>query len=61
MLKSGDSEGELCHWVEVAWASIDEFLDEFRNFGTGGPLGGEIADLLLAGNLTSQEEPEKTF
>lgn len=61
VLKSGDSEGELCHWVEVAWASVDEFLDEFGNFGTGGPLGGEVADLLLAGNLTSQEEPEKAF
>ena len=61
MFESIDGNGELCHWVEVAWASVDEFLDEFGNFGTGGPLGGEVADLLLAGNFTSQEEPEKTF
>ena len=60
MLESSDSEGELCHWVEVTWAAVDELLDEFGDFGTGGPLGGEVADLLLARNFTGQEKPEKT-
>ena len=61
MLESSDSKGELCHWMEITGAAVDELLDEFGNFGTSGPLGGEVADLLLAGNFTSQEKPEKTF
>lgn len=60
VLKSIDSDRELGHWVEVSWAAVDELLDEFGNFGTGGPLGGEVADLLLAGDFTSQEKPEKS-
>lgn len=39
VLESVDSDGELCHWVEVSWAAVDELLHEFGNFGTGSPLG----------------------
>ena len=58
VLESIDSDGELCHWVKVSWAAVDELLDEFGNFGTSSPVGGEVADLLFAGNFTSQEKPE---
>jgi hypothetical protein len=46
--------------VEVAWAAVDELLDELRNVGTGSPFCRKVTDLLLAGNLTSQEKPEET-
>ena len=61
VLESGDGEGELGHGVEVAGAAVDELLDELGDIGAGGPLGGEVADLLLGGDLAGQEEPEETF
>ena len=61
VLESSDSEGELGHWVEVARAAVDELLNELGDIGAGGPLGGEVADLLLRGNLAGQEEPEEAF
>ena len=60
-LESGDGNGELSHWVEVAWAAVDELLDVLWKLGAGGPLGGEVADLLLRWNLTSKEKPKETF
>jgi len=47
--------------VEVARAAVDELLNELGDIGAGGPLGGEVADLLLRGNLAGQEEPEEAF
>jgi len=47
--------------VEVAWAAVDELLDVLWKLGAGGPLGGEVADLLLRWNLTSKEKPKETF
>jgi hypothetical protein len=47
--------------VEVAGAAVDELLNELGDVGTGSPLGGEVADLLLGGDLAGQEEPEETF
>lgn len=61
VLESSDCKGELCHWVEIAWTSVDEFLNELWNGSTSCPLGGQVADLLLAWNLTSEEKPEKTY
>lgn len=60
VLESGDGQGELSHGVEVGRAVVDELLDELGDVGSGSPLGGEISDLLLGGNLTGQEEPEET-
>ena len=60
VLKSVDCNGELRHWVEGVWASVDKFLNELWDFGAGSPVGGEIANLLLGWDFTSQEEPEKT-
>jgi hypothetical protein len=47
--------------VKSAGAAVDELLDELGQVGASGPLGGEVANLLLRGNLTSQEQPEETF
>jgi hypothetical protein len=47
--------------VEVAGAAVDELLDELGDIGAGGPLGREVANLLLGGDLAGQEEPEETF
>jgi hypothetical protein len=61
VLESSDGDGELSHGVEVAGTAVDELLDELGHVGAGGPLGGEVADLLLGGNLTGQQKPEETF
>jgi hypothetical protein len=61
VLKSSNGQRELGHWVEVAWAAVDELLDELWNIGAGSPLSREIADLLLTWDLTGQKEPEETF
>jgi len=60
-LESGDGNGELSHWVKVAWAAVDKLLDKLWKLGAGGPLGGEVADLLLRWNLTGEEKPEETL
>lgn len=61
MLKSGDSEGELGHWVEVRWAAVDEFLNELGDIGTGSPLSREVANLLLGWDLTGKQQPEEAY
>lgn len=61
VLESSDGKGELGHGVEVAGAAVDELLDELGHVGAGSPLSGEVADLLLGGDLAGQEEPEETF
>lgn len=61
VLESSDGERELGHGVEVAGAAVDELLDELGDIGAGSPLGGEVADLLLGGDLAGEEEPEETF
>lgn len=60
MLKGGNGEGELGHWVEVRWAAVDELLNELGDIRTGGPFGGEVANLLLGWNLAGKQEPEET-
>lgn len=45
--------------MEGVGASVNQFLDEFGNLGTGGPLLRETLDLLLGGDLTSEEQPEE--
>lgn len=60
VLKSSDGQRELGHGVESVGAAVDELLDELGEVGAGGPLGGEVADLLLGGDLASEEKPEET-
>jgi hypothetical protein len=61
VLKSGDGKRELSHGVEGVGAAVDELLNELGDIGTGSPLSGESADLLLSGNLSGQQEPEETL
>ena len=61
VLKRGDGERELSHGVEVVGAAVDELLDELGDVGAGSPLGGQVADLLLGGDLAGQQKPEETL
>ena len=61
VLESGDSERELSHGVEGVGAAVDQLLDELGNIGASGPVGGEVADLLLGRNLASEKKPEEAF
>jgi hypothetical protein len=47
--------------VEVGRAAVEELLDELGDLGPRSPVGRELANLLLGGNLASQEQPEETF
>jgi hypothetical protein len=47
--------------VEVGRAAVNQLLDELGNVGAGSPLGGQVADLLLGGDLAGEEEPEETL
>jgi len=47
--------------MQIVRASIDQLLDKFWYIGSGSPLGRQVTNLLLAGNLASQEEPEETL
>tara|TARA_R110002003_G_scaffold141_33_gene13161 strand:- start:22828 stop:23037 length:210 start_codon:yes stop_codon:yes gene_type:complete len=47
--------------VEVARAAVDELFDKLGDVGAGGPFCREVADLLLGGDLASQQKPEETF
>lgn len=61
VLESSDGQRELSHGVEVAGAAVDELLNELGDVRAGSPLGRQVADLLLAGNLAGQEQPEETL
>lgn len=47
--------------MEIAWAAVDELLDEFGDVGAGGPFCRQATNLLFGGNLACQKKPEKTF
>jgi hypothetical protein len=47
--------------VEVGRAAVDQLLNKLGNLSAGSPVGGEVADLLLGGNLAGEEKPEKTL
>jgi hypothetical protein len=47
VLESSDGKGELGHWVQVRWATVNQLLDEFWNIGSGSPFGRKVSDLLL--------------
>ena len=60
MFKSCDRKGQLCHWMQVIGAAVDELFDELWDVGAGGPFCREVSDLLFTRNFASKEEPEKT-
>jgi hypothetical protein len=47
--------------MHVVRAAVQELLDVFGEIGTGSPVGGQVSDLLLAGDFASKEKPEKAF
>ena len=47
--------------MEGAGAAVDELLDELGDIGAGSPLGRQVTDLLLGGDLAGQQEPEETL
>lgn len=61
LLQSRDGHGELGHGMEVGRAAVDQLLDELGDLSPRSPVGREIADLLLAGDLTGEEKPEEAL
>ena len=61
VLKGCDGERELSHWVEIAWAAVNELGDELGDVCAGSPFSGEVANLLLTWYLAGQEKPEETY
>ena len=58
VLEGCDGEGELCHWVQVAGAAVDELVDEGGYVRSCRPFAAEVADLLLSRHLSSKQQPE---
>jgi hypothetical protein len=61
VLESGHGQRELGHGVEGVGATVDELLNELGNIGAGSPLGRQVTDLLLGGDLAGQQKPEETL
>jgi len=61
VLQSGHGQGELSHGVEGAGAAVKEFQNKLGDVGAGSPLGREVTNLLLGGDLTGQQQPEQTL
>ena len=61
LLERGDGKRELGHRVEVVGAVVNQVLDELGDLGAGSPVGRELTDLLLGGDLAGKEEPEETY
>lgn len=59
-LKSGHSEGELGHGVEVGGAAVEELGNVGGKIAAGSPLSRQLAHLLFAGDLAGKKEPEET-
>ena len=47
--------------MEGGRAAVEDLLDEGGEGRAGSPVLGEGVDLLLGGNLTSEEKPEETL
>src|ERR1700733_2269983 len=60
-LQSDYCHGKLSHRVEVGGTAVDKLLDELGNIGSCSPVSREAMDLLLAWDLSCQEQPEKTL
>lgn len=42
-------------------AAVEDFLNEFRNGGARSPVPGQLGDLFLRRDLSSEKEPEQGF
>lgn len=60
VLKGSHSQGELSHGVQVIGAAVNELLNVLGNVGPSSPFSREVANLLLAGDLARQQQPEET-
>mmetsp|Transcript_26428 Transcript_26428/g.41134 ORF Transcript_26428/g.41134 Transcript_26428/m.41134 type:complete len:269 (+) Transcript_26428:731-1537(+) len=60
-LKSSHTNGQLRHRVKVLGEVEHEVLNPGGNLGSGSPLSGQLLDLSVGGDLTSDKEPEKTL
>jgi hypothetical protein len=47
--------------VESRRASVKDLLNKLRNSSTRSPVFGELIDLLLGGDLSSDQKPEETL
>lgn len=61
MVKSCDSDRELAHRVERAWACVNDLLNELRKCCASGPISTKASDLLGGGYFSGQKQPEKTL
>ena len=57
----GDCQRELGHGVEGGRAAVKDLLNEVGDGGTGSPVLGELSDLLLGGDLSSEQQPEESL
>ena len=56
-----NSDRELRHGVEGRRAAVDEVLNELGEGAASSPVLAEFGDLLLGGDLASNEQPEESF
>ncbi len=56
---SSNSQAKLAHGVKRRRASVKDLLHEFGNGGTSCPIFGQLCDLLLGGDFSSNQKPEK--
>ena len=47
--------------MEGAGAAVDKLLNELGDVGASSPLGGQVTNLLLGGDLAGQQQPEETL
>ena len=47
--------------MESRGAPVKELFYELRNCSAGGPVLGQLGNLLRSGNLSGQQEPEETL
>jgi hypothetical protein len=56
-----NSHTELAHGVERRRASVQNFLDEFRDGRTSSPVFRQFSNLFLGRYFPSNQKPEKAF
>lgn len=59
--RSSDGQTELAHGMKSRGTPVKELLDKFWNCSAGGPVLGQLGNLLWSRDLSSQQKPEETF